>query len=81
MRPSPASCDYATPQRCRISARCARSGLPGRFATDVVANHAVPGRAKSNARLATLRPKGKNRLYGIPAQDRAVKQGQIQRDA
>ena len=26
-----------------------RSALPGRFATDVAANHAVPGRAKSSA--------------------------------
>jgi len=29
-----------------------RSALPGRFATDVAANHAVPGRAKSNAPCA-----------------------------
>ena len=29
--------------------------LPGRFATDVAANHAVPGRAKSSAGRAALR--------------------------
>ena len=31
-----------------------RSALPGRFATDVAANHAVPGRAKSNAGRAAV---------------------------
>ena len=32
-----------------------RSALPGRFATDVAANHAVPGRAKASAGRAALR--------------------------
>ena len=32
-----------------------RSALPGRVATDVVANHAAPGRAKSSAWRAVLR--------------------------
>ena len=32
-----------------------RSALPGRFATDVAAKYAVPGRAKSNAGCAVLR--------------------------
>ena len=31
------------------------AALPGRFATDVAANHAVPGRAKPNAGRAALR--------------------------
>ena len=68
MRASPASCTNATLQGCWIGARCARwraigaaragstvrSALPGRFATDVAANHAVPGRTKSSAGGAAL---------------------------
>ena len=55
MCPLPASCANATLQLCRIGARCARwcaIGLPGRFTTGMVVNHAVPGRAKSSARGA-----------------------------
>jgi hypothetical protein len=63
MHPSPTSCANVSLQSCRIGARCARwcvigaarvcstvrSALPGHFATDVAANHAVPGAAKSSA--------------------------------
>ena len=52
MRPSPASCDYAT--------------LPWCFATDIATNYAVPGRAKSNAPcVQTMSGTGCNALQCI----------------
>jgi hypothetical protein len=67
IRPTPASyanCNTAVmPDRCSLRPMARERGcprvlprpipaLPGRFATDVAANHAVPGRAKSNAPCA-----------------------------
>jgi hypothetical protein len=50
------------PDRCSVrpigvarACSTVRSALPGRFATDVAANHAVPGHAKSSAGRAAVR--------------------------
>ncbi len=79
MRPSSASCANATLQGCRIGAvrsmardrgaaracSAVRSALPGRVATNIVVNHAVPGRLKSSAERAALRSRNVgNRVVG-----------------